>query len=84
MNQKIPYDSQLLLQCSRGEGKRNKNPLLRVYNPKGRQSSHGLKQGAFLQSTKNFLCQGLPPEEGWFQAAGIRQEDFLEEKSTRP
>lgn len=60
----------------------HKSPLFRVYSPKGKTKSHGLNQGAYLQSTKNFLCQGLPPEEAWFQAAGVMQEAFLEEKST--
>lgn len=82
VNQKVPYNYQLLLQCPMGRGKINKSPLFRGYSPKRKTKSHGLIQGAYLQSTKNFLCQWLSAEEGWFQAAGVMQEAFLKEKST--
>lgn len=65
-----------------GRGKINKSPLFRVYSPKGKTKSRGLNQETYLQSTENFLCQGLPREEVWFQAVGVMQEAFLEEKST--
>lgn len=84
VNQKVSYTRQLLLQRPMGGSKINKSPFFRVYRPKRKIKSHGFKQGAYLQSMKNFLCQGLPHEEGWFQAAGVMREDFLKEKSTHP
>ena len=66
-----------------GESNIRNSPLFRVYCPKGKTiswASPGSPEN-FLQSTKNFLCRGLPREEDWFQAAGVMKEDSLEEES---
>lgn len=65
-----------------GGGKINKNPLFRVYGPKGKTESRGLNQGAYLQALGTFCAKGSPLRKVGSRQLVYFRKTSREKKST--